>query len=92
MSPLQGEDRHIDRCETCGAWRWKTQCKTCGVSPALWGAITQDGMPPYRMHCHACGLTWEPPNARGKDHPTEASLDRETKRHLDSCPAKPKAL
>lgn len=48
-------------------------------------SISQDGMPPYTMTCSECGKVWLPKPARGKDAPTDASLDREAKRHFAEC-------
>jgi hypothetical protein len=49
-------------------------------------SIHQDGLKPWTNHCYMCNETWQPPNARGKDQPTAASLDRAAKQHWTVCP------
>ena len=50
--------------------------------------IAQRATAPYDMSCTTCGRTWTPPNARGKDHPTASSLDREALAHWQECDAR----
>ena len=78
------EERHIDRCPNCGGWRWRTYCATCSAGDRK-GSIIQTATPPYSAYCMACGATWEARNARGKDHPTDSTLDREAEQHWATC-------
>ena len=52
------------------------------------GVIEQAGMPPHTMTCKACGTVWDPPNAQGKNTPTDSSLDRAAKQHWATCTGK----
>ena len=47
--------------------------------------LHQDALPPYTFTCR-CGASWLPGNARGKQHPTAASLQREAEEHFKQCP------
>ena len=49
-------------------------------------SIHQDGLQPWTMTCAMCGQQWQPPNARGSDTVTAASLDRAAKQHWAQCP------
>jgi len=47
--------------------------------------IRQDGTPPHTMTCDRCGAVWDPPPARGKDAPTDSSLDHSAITHWQEC-------
>jgi len=50
--------------------------------------IHQDGLPPYTMHCFACGQTWIPQPAKGRPM-TTSRLDQQAVEHWNTC-TKPK--
>lgn len=47
--------------------------------------IRQCALPPHTMTCDRCGASWRPSNARGREHPTASSLDREALQHWMDC-------
>ena len=51
-------------------------------------ALHQLAVEPWTFTCRECGARWDPLPARGKPHPTEASLQREADQHLKNCPAR----
>lgn len=57
--------------------------------PVVPGAITQHALPPYSMHCSACGQDWIPPLPRGSSTATEHSLDKAAQEHWRSCAGAP---
>ena len=80
MRPMS---ERLDRCDLDGTWRLDGRCPTCEAQQHR--LIVAEALPPYTHYCHGCGARWEPPNARGKTRPTEASMDLLVEKHWKEC-------